>query len=240
MGAFAAHWENPQVALLVSAIVRDDDAVPALHGFVRQRCREGWGLRAVVDDLERLRVSLPRRARSARRWNRYRVEAAQAYSDDIVRGVVAGTCRDALSGLPNLAFVSVYLEELVAARAGVELGEAGRSSLVVVAVRPPTPGIVDRMATRILVAEVLREVVVPELIVAHLANERFVVVLSPLIDPEALAEALGAALRGRRDVGGFDLAIVPLPPSRRALAELLLTWRNELARAGGADQPPAP
>ncbi|HWJ97241.1 MAG TPA: hypothetical protein VNQ33_03715, partial [Acidimicrobiales bacterium] len=157
----------------------------------------------------------------------YLREMAICYSDDILHRMMSMACRDPMSGIPNLEFLSVYLEELIAAEVDHDPDRAGRTSLALVVVRPPGPAMVERMTSRLLVGHLIRSAVPPELIVAHVAPERFVVVMPPLVAPETAVSSLRAALHGRREFEALKVTVIPLPRDRDELLGLVSSWRRE-------------
>ena len=220
-GPQSPEWTVPHGPVLVAALLHDDEVVSVLRAFVRRRALEGWGLRALLEDLDRLRSSLPRRSRQPDRWVALVREAAIAYSDEAVYGMLSTVGRDPLSGLPDLGFLSVYLEHLVAAETDSDPERAGRTALAIVTVSPPGLAMVDRLATPILVGQIIRSVVPPELLVAHVTRVQYVVVLPPLVDPDSTAEALRTSLARSAEIKAVTVDTIPLPKRREELAVLM-------------------
>lgn len=232
LGEEATGWAIPHAPVLVQALIRGDEPTKFLHSYVHRRAWDGWALGSILDDLERLRRALPRRLRHLARWRTYWQEAAVAYSDKIILGLLRTACRDALSGLPDLTFLAVHLEELQASEAATGLGAIGRTHLVVLTIGLARSTATSRMLTPIVVSQVVRGTIARDLLVAHIARSRFVVVLPPITDVEATVASLRRSLGGRSDLGPLDVEVVPLPDTSKGLAELLDAWRVEVVGRG--------
>lgn len=234
LGILPHDWLDPLCAPLVGALRRGEaDLVAAVHRFVRRRARDGWGLRVIVGDLEHLRRSLPLRRRWSRRWRSIRVEAAAAYADEVIDALLFTSARDPLSGLPNHSYLAVHLEELVAA---TDPDDGCRAQLVMVQAQRCSPSVTDRMATKILLGQALRDTVVPGVLVAHVTDESFVLVLPPLLSVSVVRGDIDAALRQLTAVESVVVTTTALPRTRADLASLLGTWWRQRA----LDHPPGP
>lgn len=221
LGSVPSDWYDPMCSALVVAVRTGLDDVEVLHRFVRRRARAGWGLHAIFDDLERLRRSIGARHRWSARWRVLEREAAVAYADEMVGDLLVGAGRDPLSGLPDRQYLSIHLEELVA---GTPADDVERAELLVVEVQARGSSVTDRMAASVGVAESLRAAVPPGVLVAHVRDDRFVVVLPPLLVAPPVRSAIDDSLCHRREVEAVVVRGIGLPRTRVELAALLATW----------------
>lgn len=221
LGSLPSDWYDPLCSALVVAVRAQHDEVAVLHRYVQRRVRWGWGLHAILDDLDRLRRSLGMRHRWSGRWRVLQREAAVAYADEMLGDLLAGAGRDALSGLPDSQFLAVHLEELVAA---TPADDDVRSQLVVVEAQPSGDSVTGRMAATVGTAECLRSAVPRGVLVAHVRDDCFVVVLPPLFASAPVVERIDAALRHRSEVESVVVRSIGLPRTRVELAALLAAW----------------
>lgn len=221
LGSVPTDWYDPLCSALVVAVRTGLDDVEVLHRFVRRRVRSGWGLHAILDDLDRLRRSIGARHRWSGRWRALQREAAVAYADEMVTDLLSGAGRDPLSGLPNRQFLAVHLEELVAA---TPVDDEVRAEIVVVEAQPGGSSVTDRMAATVGVAESLRAAVPRGVLVTHVRDDCFVVVLPPLLAATPVRADIDGALCHRSEVGSVVVRSTGLPRTRVELAALLATW----------------
>lgn len=221
LGSVPADWHDDVCPALITALHTGDDVAAVLHRFVRRRVRDGWGLRVIMDDLERLRRSLPPRRRWTSRWRTWRVEAAAAYADELIEDLLVTSGRDPLSGLPNHSYLAIHLEELVDATAA---DDDIRTQLLVVTAPSPRRSLPDRMAMRVLVGDALRETVPPGVLVAQAREERFVLVLPPLIPASAVRSSISETFRHLSGADAVVITTTALPRTRAELASLLGSW----------------
>ena len=231
LGVLPVDWHDERCPALVHALRVGGDAVPAVHRFVRGRAADGWGLRVILGELEHLRRALPPRRRWSRRWRTIRAEAAAAYADEVIDALLFTSVREPLSGLPNHAYLAVHLEELVAA---TPPDDDCRAQLVLVRAAVGGPSAADRLTSKIVVGQALRAHVLPGVLVAHLAEQAFVLVLPPLVSVASVRAEVDDALRHLTGLEAVVVVATPLPRTRAELASLLGTWWRQRS----LDHPP--
>ncbi len=209
----ADEWLVEEVTAFASAVVTGGPVDDALARLVARRYDDGWPLDVVLDDLMALRAALPRRHRGLVDWSGLAVRAGLCHADAADRDMVDAACREPLTGLPNVSFLTVVVEDLVE-----EASDDGYHLLHVTAA-PPGHGLAARLAAAIRAAEAVRETVVRPCLVASVERDHLVAVLPPLVDSTLTRRAVEVGLARALPACRTDVWLAPLPSTLGQVAD---------------------